>query len=60
MLYFGTTADPKKATLPPEPSFSWNRSGGQWRDLSRWYPVVYPTTAEVEPWDQMGHGESSP
>jgi hypothetical protein len=44
MLYFGTVGDPEKSPLPPNPAFGWSSNGAQWRDLSRWYPVVAATT----------------
>jgi hypothetical protein len=40
MLYFALTGNPATTPLPPNPDFDWAQSNGQWRDLSRWYPVA--------------------
>ena len=44
VLYWNMVGDPEKAALPPNPSFCQFVNGIQWRDLSRWYPVVAPNT----------------
>jgi hypothetical protein len=48
MLYFDLSGNPATMALPPNPNFCMAQPGGQWRDLSRWYPVV-PTTSTSAP-----------
>jgi hypothetical protein len=51
VLYFALVGNPAKVPLPPIPNFDWTQTNGQWRDISRWYPVIpaIPATSASSP-----------